>query len=704
MGTLGEMTHAIPADKRVLLTSALLYANGPVHVGHLLEYIQTDLIARSLRLLGHHVLYCAADDTHGTPIEVKALEQKKEPEAFIAEIYKEHVADLRAFHIGWDSYYTTHSEENRLLTERLFASLHKNGHIYQKEVEQLWCGKDGRFLPDRFIKGACPRCHAPDQYGDACEACGATYAPAELIGPCCVICGSSPVPKRSTQHYFRLSSFTAQLALWLKHADIQPEIRNQIRAWIDGGLQDWCISRDAPYFGFPIPGTAKFFYVWFDAPIGYLASAAHALGGIDAAEQYWQDGHIIHVIGKDIVYYHLLFWPAVLAGAGLKMPDSIVVHGFVNVDAAKMSKSRGNFLTAQEFLAKGDPEHLRFYYAASLSRTMTDVNLDFADFQDKVNNELVSNLANFVYRTLSFANRNFDSQIGTDFDAAVLHEARDLGQKILAEYARFEFREAVKHLLALGKLGNKYFQDHAPWDLVKTDREAAHRVVSTAAHLVRDLAVLSAPILPSYSRKILAQLSMAGPQDTSNEAELVRLLDEPLAGRRIGKAGILFTKIGAWEASEGGEWKLDLRVARVLDAAPHPDAEKLVVLQIDLGAERRQIVAGIRRHYAPESLIGKQLVVVANLEPAKLRGLASNGMLLAAGTEERLGLLFAPQSKPGDPVLIEGAAPCAKQIRHKDFLTVPLVAREGRAFACGKPLKSPTEDIVVDRGVEGKVT
>ncbi len=404
--------------KLFLVTSALPYANGSLHLGHMVEYVQTDVFVRFLKLSGVSVAYVCADDTHGAPIEIAATKKGLTPEELIGRYYEEHKKDFADFEICFDLFYTTHSDENKRYSDLFFNTLREKGFILERMVEQTYCPKDKRFLPDRFVKGKCPKCKAPNQYGDHCEKCSFVYKPIDLIESFCVLCGTAPTRKMSIHYFFKLSSFSDRLKDWLNsNANLQPEIRNFVMSWIDSGLEDWDITRDGPYFGFKIPGElSKYYYVWLDAPIGYIsASDKFAQDTMKKdASVFWKagDSEVIHFIGKDIIYFHLLFWPALLMGMGYNLPSDIVVHGHLTINGDKMSKSRGNFVTARDYLEKYDPELLRFYYASNLSKTVSDINLDFRDFQNKINSELVSNICNLIYRTLNFINNNFDSKIG----------------------------------------------------------------------------------------------------------------------------------------------------------------------------------------------------------------------------------------------------------------------------------------------------
>jgi methionyl-tRNA synthetase len=600
---------------RILITSALVYANGPLHIGHLVEYIQTDIYVRFLKLRGYNAFYCGADDTHGSPVEINAAQQGITPEEFVAKWWKEHDEDYKRYYVSYDSYYTTNSPENQYYTELIFKRLQERGHIYTKEIELTYCEICKRFLPDRYVKGTCPKCGAKDQYGDVCEKCNATYATTDLIEPYCSLCKSKPVRKLSRHYFFRLSSFSKQLEEWLvNNKNLQNEIRNQILNWVHGGLDDWCISRDGPYFGFKIPGEEnKYFYVWLDAPIGYIASTVNYCKDKEfTADEIWQknDSTIIHFIGKDIIYFHLLFWPAVLMGSGFHVPDNIVVHGFLNVNGEKMSKSRGTFLTAREFAEYLDPELLRYYFASNLSHSMTDLDLDLKTLQDKINNELVSNIANLIYRTLSFLDKNFDSTVSTTLNNDLLEEVAKKSELVTDYYYDFNYREAVAKILEISSLGNKYFQDYQPWELIKTDRDKCQNVLTDCVNIVKTIIILVKPILPSFAIKVEEQLGLSN----LKWVDMNRLVEN----HRIDGARILYRKIdqlvikNVGDVTESEEKRLigaaslDLRVGVVTEVRDHPQADKLYILKVDLGVEKRQLCAGLKPYYPNrEDLLGK---------------------------------------------------------------------------------------------------
>jgi methionyl-tRNA synthetase len=695
---------------RILVTSALIYANAPVHIGHLVEYIQTNIYVRFLKLNGHNAFYCGADDTHGTPIEINAAKQGVTPEEFIARWWKEHDEAYKKYGIIYDSYYTTHSPENQKYTELIFQRLKDAGHIYTKEVELTYCENCNRYLPDRYVKGICPKCGAKDQYGDVCEKCNATYSTTDLVDPYCIICGAKPTKKNSRHYFFKLNEFSFKLEKWLNNnKNLQPEIRNQILVWIKDGLQDWCISRDGPYFGFKIPGEEnKFFYVWLDAPIGYIASTANYCKDKDfTANDIWQtqDSTIIHFIGKDIIYFHLLFWPAVLMSAGFHVPDNIVVHGFLNVNGEKMSKSRGTFITAQELAELLDPELLRYYYAANLSHTMTDIDLDLKNLQDRINNELVSNIANLAYRTLSFLNRSLDSRTSTILNDEILREVKRKAENVKESYYNYELRDVVREILEISSIGNKYFQDNQPWELIKNDVEKTRRILTDCLNIVKTITILIKPIMPLFSEKIEEQLALT--------YLTFKDLEKNVENHKIGQSKIILKKIDSIILKKPDENNLepktvpilDLKVAKVVDVKDHPQADKLWILQVDVGSEKRQLCAGLKPYYPNKTdLLGKHLVIVTNLKPTKLRGEISQGMLLAADGGTDVGILMAPNSPPGIAVNVEGVTSIGlPEVTIDVIANLRMEAKSGLAYINGKLLQTEKETVLVDKNINGKI-
>jgi methionyl-tRNA synthetase len=661
--------------KKVFVTSALPYANGSIHIGHLVEYIQTDIYCRFRRMLGDDVVYVCADDTHGTPIEINARSRGITPEELVAYYAREHKEDFAAFDVGFDIYYSTNSDENRRYSELVFSRLKEKGHIVRKTTPLTWCPTDRRFLPDRYVKGDCPKCGAPDQYGDVCEKCDTTYAPTDLKDPYCVICRGAPEVRDAEHYFFRLSDFAGELSAWTtREGSLQDEIRNYVGVWIKDGLKDWCISRNGPYFGFKIPGEDDlYFYVWLDAPIGYFASLDRLCRqtGRNVDDYLYGDGaEMIHFVGKDIVYFHALFWPAMLLGAGFRPPDHLFVHGMLTINGEKMSKSRGTFITARQYLSALDPQYLRYYYAANLSARPDDLDLNMQDFTNRVNAELIGNISNFTYRTLSFCSKQFDGAVTTPADGAPSAEFAAAAAEVRDLYAAREFRKAIQRINAACAVANKYFQDSAPWALVKKDRDAAQKVISWCAAACKVLAVMLKPVLPKAAESLERQLGLPPLSwaDANFDYANRRIAGAEMLAKKVEKEQIdaMFACIpasagpGATPALPPAEGKggavapfgpeityddfakLDLRVAEVLEAERVPKSKKLIRMQIDCG-ERRQIVAGIGEVYAPEQLVGKKIVVVANLKPAKLMGVESKGMLLASGGEKDLVLAEFPK-------------------------------------------------------------
>jgi len=693
-------------NEKILVTAALPYANGPIHLGHMVEHIQADIFVRFLRLSGKNVAFVCADDTHGTPIELAAEKEKILPEELIARFYTQHTEDFASFFISFDAYHSTNSPENKFYSDLFFEKLKEKKLIYERLVELMYCENDRRYLPDRYVKGKCPKCSSEDQYGDQCEVCNATYQSSDLKDPHCVICGSVPVRKQSLHFFFKLSSFSQQIREWLaNNKNIQDDARNFITGWLDSGLQDWDISRDGPYFGFKIPGELnKYYYVWLDAPIGYIAATEKYCKdklNQNAREAYWEnkDARITHFIGKDIIYFHYLFWPAMLMAMGFNLPSDIVVHGHLKINGEKMSKSRGNFITAQDYLAVPghEPEFLRLYYASHLNKAITDFNLDFEDFKTFVNSDLVGNLANFVHRSLVFVNNNFDSKLDSlgSEEKEFLKQLQPKYDAILKSYSEYNFREAVKGILELSSIGNKYFQDSQPWQLVKTDRKKCYRVVTASANMVRDLMILAYPILPKYSEKILRLL------DEDVEKLSFASLGKAIDNRKIYPARIIFAPIEE-TISIAEAFPVILKVGKIEEISEHPDAEKLYVLKVDLGEKKpRQIVAGLRKHYKKEDLLGKMIVVVSNLKHAKLRGAESQGMLLAADDSKHVVIVSPENSSPGDLVFPEGSNP--EQIKSakgnlaiEDFYKLSLKVKDEKVIFSSKPLRTEKEIIAVD--------
>jgi methionyl-tRNA synthetase len=639
-----------PSEK-FLVTMALPYANGDIHLGHLLEAVQTDIFVRFQRLRGREAVYVCADDTHGTPIELSALKQGITPAQLIAQAHKDHVRDYAAFNIGFNIFYSTDSEENREYAELIFANLKKNGLVVEREIGQFYCEHDRRFLPDRFITGTCPKCRAEKQYGDVCESCGATYEPTDMGDPHCAVCGKPPVMKKSKHFYVQLAKCEKFLREFITTPGVlQDDMRNFVSTWINEGLREWCVSRDGPYFGFRIPGTKdKFFYVWLDAPIGYLSSTAKWCNDNGrAVGDYWspESGtRVVHFIGKDIVYFHALFWPVMLKNSGFSLPSTIFVHGFLNIGGEKMSKSRGTFILARDFISKikhpQAPEYLRFFFGAKLAPTAADIDLSPEEFMNRVNTTLANNIGNLHHRTFVFCDRYFGKKIpAAAWDKTIAAEVESAAADIERWYGKAEYKSVVERVHALGNSGNKYYQDSKPWELVKTSPDKAAAIMVTCANLVKAIAVFLKPIVPGICGSVERQLgvelawndyrfSLSDTPLRPTEKLVVPLTDEdiaPLFGASASQqAG---PETGAIDIDAFKS--VDLRVARVLSAEKVEKSKKLLKLQVEIGSGQRQILAGIAESYAPEQLVGKLVVVVANLKPVSLMGHKSEGMLLAA--------------------------------------------------------------------------
>ena len=620
------------------------------------------------------------------------------PEKLIGDVYKEHKKDFDDFLISFDNYYTTNSPENKHYSDLIFNRLKEKDLIYTKEIEVTHCEHCRRTLPDRYVKGKCPKCSAPDQYGDVCEICNAAYKTVDLIEPYCVICKNKPVRKKSIHYFFKLSKFSKKLEAWLdKNKNLQAEIKNFVLNWIKNGLEDWNISRDGPYFGFKIPGEEdKYYYVWLDAPIGYIASTGNYCRKNNLkTEDYWnsKDSKIYHFIGKDIIYFHFLFWPAVLLGSGFNLPDDIVVHGFLTVNGEKMSKSRGTFFTAREFLQKYNPEYLRFYYAGLLSKKMSDADLSFGDFRKKINNELAANIGNFCYRALSFLNKNFDGYVkDIDDNKKLIFDINKKAKDIEKSYSELNFIEATKNILYISSLGNKYFQENEPWKLIKEDKEKAHRILGLSLNIVRNLSILIQPILPNFSSKLEQQLNLANLKWKD--------INFDLKNHKIGKEEILITKMEE-ETAEKKSFPLNLKVANIIAVQDHPNADKLYILQIDLGSEKRQLVAGLRGHYSNEELLNKKIIVITNLKHAKLRGIESQGMLLAGDDGEHVGVLTVDQSEAGDKVFLDGCENLTKELTYDEFAKLTITVKNNHAVVFEKELKTDKEIVHAEKVKDG---
>ena len=660
-----------PSMRRILVTSALPYANGPLHLGHLLEAIQTDIWVRYQRLSGHEAYYFCAEDTHGTPVMLKALAEGITPEELITRVAAQHRADYEGFLIRHDHFHSTHSEENRLRTEAIFGTLDAAGHIRRRPVRQAYDEKAGMFLPDRYVKGTCPVCKTKDQYGDSCENCGATYSPSELIDPVSVVSGTTPVERESEHLFFALTSFEAMLREWTRSGALQDGVANKLDEWFGAGLRDWDISRDAPYFGFEIPGApGKYFYVWLDAPIGYIASFEYYAKrhGLHFADWWGPDStaELHHFIGKDILYFHTLFWPAVLTGAGLRRPTGVHVHGFLTVNGTKMSKTRGTFILARDYLERLPPEALRYYYAAKLGPNVDDLDLALDDFVARVNSDLVGKVVNIASRCAGFVAKSGGRLATVLPDPALYADFLAVEPRLRAHYEGRDYASAMREIMLLADRANQYIDAHKPWTLAKDPARAAEvvAVCTEGLNLFRVLVAYLKPVLPDTARRAEAFLGaplghwdelktpLLGTVLAAYEPLFMRLDPKLVAGLVASEAAPVQPNAAAAppapavtatarpapaagaapaEITVEDFAKLDLRVALVLEAAYVDGADKLLRLRVSLGDSERTVFAGIRAAYDPATLVGRHVVVVANLKPRQMKFGLSEGMILAAG-------------------------------------------------------------------------
>ncbi|WP_286875345.1 methionine--tRNA ligase [Marinimicrobium sp. UBA4509] len=668
------------AARKILVTSALPYANGDLHLGHLMEQIQTDIWVRFQKLRGHDCLYVCADDAHGTAITLKAEELGLSPEQHIERMHTAHKAVSEGFLIQHDNYYSTHSAENRELAELIYTRLDANGHIARREITQAFDPEKELFLADRYIKGTCPKCKTPDQYGDNCEACGATYSPMDLIDPVSALSGATPVPRQSEHFFFKLPEFADFLKQWTRAGHLQDEVANKVSEWLDSDLHEWDISRDAPYFGFEIPGQpGKYFYVWLDAPIGYIASLKNLLDaqGKDWND-YWKpdsDAEVYHFIGKDIINFHALFWPAMLHSAGFRTPTRICVHGFVTVNGKKMSKSRGTFINGQTYLDHLNPEYLRYYFAAKLTGAVDDLDLNLDDFIQRVNSDLVGKVVNIASRTAKFVQKSDGTLANNIAEPELWQRFVDAESSIAEHYENREFSKAMREIMALADAANEYIAAKEPWKLAKEDGSEAEvlAICTQGLNCFRALVTWLKPVLPQLAEKAEAFLS-----ETLDWSQPLRFR----GGERIEKFKPLLTRVEkehvnamveaskeaapaqkasgpladepiAEEIEFGDFAKVDLRVALIAKAEHVEGADKLLRLTLDLGGETRNVFAGIKNAYAPEDIQGKLTIMVANLKPRKMKFGMSEGMVLAAGPGGKDIHILEPHSgaKPGQRVM-----------------------------------------------------
>lgn len=690
------LTHASakrPEKRSIIATAALPYANGSIHIGHLVEYIQADVWTRFQKMRGHDCAYICADDTHGTAIMVKARERGITPEALIAETHAEHAKDFADFGVEFDIYSSTNTDENRELAEEFYKKMRDGGHTSVRGIEQLYCEHDKMFLPDRFVKGTCPSCGSTDQYGDSCDKCSATYGPSELKSPYCSVCKNTPVIKSADHIFFKLNDFKNFLQEWMP-GHTQKDVAAKLMEWFETDLRDWDISRDAPYFGFEIPGyPGKYFYVWVDAPIGYVSSTWQwcKTNGRDFASLWREtDGkarpsEIYHFIGKDITYFHCLFWPAMLKAAGFRQPNQVFVHGHLTVNGEKMSKSKGTSITARTYLNHLDPMYLRYYYACKLTGSVNDLDLNVTDFVNRVNSDLVGKITNLGSRGAQMLKKRIDGRLGKlPADGAKIVElARSKSELIAAHYEAREYAKAVTEIRELADEANKYFDEKAPWNMIKDDVEATRGVLTATLNIFRLLAIYLKPVIPRFADRVAALLG----ENPYSWADLEKNLEgtiigdyEHLATRvemekfdRIIEdskptdavktqvaaktAGAAATKSTVDEAPREIEFddfaKVDLRIAKIIEAEEIAEADKLLRLKVDLGEMgERQIIAGIKSAYRARDLVGRLTVIVANLKPRKMKFGMSEGMVLAAGPGGKDLFILSPDqgAEPGQKV------------------------------------------------------
>jgi len=657
--------------RQILVTSALPYANGPIHIGHLVEYVQTDIWVRFQKMQGHQCIYVCADDAHGTPIMLRARQEGIEPEELIARISTEHQQDFADFNVDFDNYHSTHSDENRQLASTIYQHNRDKGNIASRTITQAFDPVEKMFLPDRFIKGECPKCGAEDQYGDNCEACGASYSPSELKNPVSAVSGARPIDKESEHHFFKLANFEQMLQQWTKGGHLQTEVANKLDEWFEAGLQEWDISRDAPYFGFEIPDhPGKYFYVWLDAPIGYMASFKNLCDRTELNfDQFWgpeSKAELYHFIGKDIIYFHALFWPAMLSGAGFRTPTAIFSHGFLTVNGQKMSKSRGTFIKASTYSKHLNPEYLRYYFAAKLGSGIEDIDLNLEDFAQRVNSDLVGKVVNIASRCSGFIRKRFNSQLSAELsEPELFQEFIEVGKSIANHYEKREFNRAVREIMTLADRANQYIDEKKPWVIAKEEgkEDELQAVCSVGINLFRILIGYLRPILPATAEKSEAFLQvpplnwdeLATPLTNHTIAKFKPLMTrvettqieamledskEDLAAQNAKQTKPHETRTEGHLAKDpiadtidfGNFAKVDLRITRIAKASRVEGADKLLQLTLDLGGgETRNVFAGIKSAYTPEELEGKLTVMVANLAPRKMRFGLSEGMVLAAG-------------------------------------------------------------------------
>ena len=653
-------------ERKMLVTSALPYANGHLHLGHLVEHIQTDVWVRTHKMLGIQCISVCGDDAHGTPIMLKAEQMGISPEELTTAIKQSHEQDFKAFAIAYDCYHTTHSSENQSLATEIYQRLQATGAIVKKTIRQSYDPVKNMFLPDRYVKGTCPKCSAPDQYGDNCEVCGATYAPTDLVDAISAISGAKPIEKESEHYFFDLPRFESLLKTWMTSGHLQVEVANKLNEWFAAGLKQWDISRDAPYFGFPIPGAPdKYFYVWLDAPIGYMASFKKYCDeqGLSFAEFWGKDSktELYHFVGKDIVYFHALFWPALLAASDHRTPTAVYTHGFLTVDGQKMSKSRGTFVEARTYLNHLHPEYLRYYFAAKLNGRVDDIDLNFTDFMSRVNADLVGKVVNIASRCAGFINKRFANRLSAELaEPALYTDILQARETIIDGFVSRDYARAIRHIMECADKVNQYIDAHKPWILAKEEARLpeVHAICTMGINLFR--------VLITYLKPVLPMMAKDAEQFLNSSSLTWHTVDEPLLNHTINpfqplmvrveqekiEALLTETKANTMVQSEENKVvaeeptisidefaKVDLRVAKIIAAEPVEGADKLLRLSLDLGDKQKQVFAGIKSAYQPEDLVNRLTIMVANLAPRKMRFGVSEGMVLAAGDGEGIYLL-----------------------------------------------------------------
>lgn len=669
--------------RKILITSALPYANGDIHIGHMVEHMMTDFWSRFQKMRGHECIAICADDTHGAPVMVEARRLGIEPEVHIARMQKRHEDDFKDFQIQYDNYFTTHSELNKQLADKIYHSLKEKGHIDVRSINQAYCEHDQMFLPDRFVKGNCPKCGAEEQYGDTCDQCSSVYSPLEMTSPKCSLCGSTPVEKSSDHHFCRLSEFNDFLKKWVP--EHTPEaISKKLDDWLsDDQLQDWCLTRDKPYFGFELPDApGKYYYVWFDAPIGYIASTLDwCKKNNRSLEEFWnnENAEIYHNIGKDIIYFHTLFWPVMLQSSGFQTPKEIFVHGMLTINGEKMSKSKGTFVNARTYLNHLQPDFFRYYLACKLNASIADIDLNWDDFVSRVNSDLIGKVTNVASRGAQMLQKSLDGKMGQlpPEGKQLVQDAQNRAETIAAHFESRNFSKAILEIREIADAANKYFDEHTPWKLIKEDPEKTRGILTTILNLFRQMAIFLKPVLPEWSAKseelfkesswqwddhlkVIENHELAPFKHLLNRVdpkkivaitdETKKILQERAGDKEAAPKKESQTEALAEEINIDDFLKIDLRVAKVIEAQHVKGASKLLQLQLDLGdLGQRQVFAGIKSAYKPEDLNGKLIVVVANLKPRKMKFGMSEGMILAAGPGGKDIWVVSPEdgAKPG---------------------------------------------------------